>query len=321
MESRSGLSRRRLLQLTGAGFAVSIAGCSGSGSDDGDGNGPSDDGDGNGPSDDGDGNGPSDDGDGEELSLTEYDEPTAMSLAGEGATAFRHWLLPGFTEQTGQGELICQFENFQAYPNGGNNALTQNRQVAAEIFGLEPEALSWSLGVGAENLRGPGWIHRGSFDQQEVGGFLADKEQYFYIGPLEGYEIYDSDGARAFAVGTDTIIEHPSYDAFVAAEQGERDRLVETDDDIRLALNVVPEGLRVAATRRSNVDDLRVTVTSYLAWEANSATDRIRALVFDNAESATLERARQIVSDGGLDPSNITTAEAAGRVLMYRYRP
>lgn len=306
MEPRSGLSRRRLLQLSGAGLAVSVAGCSGGSDDDG------------GANDGGDGNGPGDD---EELSLTEYDDPTEMTLAGSGSSAFRHWLLPGFSESTQRGELICQFENFQAYPDAGENRLTQQRQVAADIFGLEAEALNWALGVGSEPQGELGWIYSGSFDQQEVGNFIEDKDRYFYIGPLEGYEIYDSEMPRAYAVGTETIIEHPSFDAFIEAEQGERERLEEADSDVGLALDVLPEGLRVGVSRRPEMTDLQVSATSYLAWEDNLPTDRIRTLVFDDAANATLDRAREIVSSAELDPANITAAEAAGRVLMFRYQP
>lgn len=304
MERGTGFSRRRLLQLSGAGLAVSVAGCSGGSDDDG---GGGDGGDGS--------------GDDEELSLTEYDEPTEMSLAGTGSSAFRHWLLPGFSEPTQRGELLCQFENFQAYPDAGENRLTQQRQVAADIFGLEPEALNWALGVGSEPERQLGWIYSGSFDQQAVGSFIEDKDRYFYIGPLEGYEIYDSETPRAYAVGTETIIEHPSFDAFIEAEQGERERLDEADSDVSLALDVLPEGLRVGVSRRPDTTDLQVSATSYLAWEDNLPTDRIRTLVFDDAANATLERARSVVSSDGLEPANITAAEAAGRVLMFRYQP
>jgi len=310
MTSRLGSSRRRLLQVAGAGLAVAVAGCSSGDSDDSDGT-PSNDTQND--SEDG-----STDGD-ESVTLQEFDTPGEMTLAGTGSEPFRGWLLPGFTEQIDVGELLCQFENYGALSSGSQSRVARQREFVADLLGVESSVLSWGLGVGSAPSGQLGWIYRGSFDRQAVRSHLENTRNVYYAGALEEYEVLETDSEYAVAVGENTVIEHPSYDAFVAAEQGERELLAETDESAALALDLLPDGLRILLTRQTESPELDVFGTSFQAYENGQPTQRTSTFVFSEAGSATLETARSILGDRGIDPT-VEAAEAAGRTLLLQYR-
>lgn len=301
MHDEFALSRRRLLAMGSSGLALSVAGCSGGGNDDGD-----------------NGNGNGDEGG---VEVTTYDSPSELSLAGDVAETFRHWLLPDFSEQTEQGQLLCQFDNFQAWSGGPESYLGTQQQAVAEYLGISADAISWALGVGSAPSGQLGWIYDGQFDVEAVREHLTETQDVFYVGPLEGYEALESEEDYAVAIGPETIIEHPSYDAFIEAEQGERERLSSTDPDASLALDVLADGVRMAMTRRPQRQHLEVSATSFQGYQNGQPAERIRTFVFDEPANATLANARDVISADGLEPENISDAEAAGRVFVLRYRP
>lgn len=308
MTSHSRSSRRRLLQVAGAGLTIAIAGCSG-GSDDGS----------DSPSNDTQSNpdgGPAD-GD-ESVTLSEFDTPGEMSLGGSGSEPFRGWLLPGFTEETEVGELLCQFENYEPLSSGSQNRVARQRQFVAELLGVEPGALSWGLGVGSAPSGQLGWIYTGEFDKQAVRTHFENTQNVYYAGSLEEYEILESDSEYAVAVGENTVIEHPSYDAFVEAEQGERELLAEADESAGLALDLLPGGLRMVLTRRTDRPELDVLGTSFQNYENSRPTQRTSVFIFSEPGSATLDNARSILTDAGIEPT-VEVAEAAGRALLLQY--
>lgn len=290
-------SRRRLLQVTGAGLAVSLAGCLG----------------------DDDNSDDSENGDEDTDEVEEYDDPAEMTLAGDAAADFRDWLLPGYAEESDGAELLFQFENYAEAEPDSENTIGRTRELVSEDYGVSEAALQWGLGVSSEVPDTPGWIYTGDFDVDSVVEFLTQPEEVYELGPYEGYQIIG--GTTNYAVSADTIIHHPSFEAFIEAEQGERERLEATDEDVRLALDIVPSGLRIGMSRRPSPEYLGVSATSFLDYNGLEATNRIRTLLFDTAENATLENARSVIESDEVEVSRFDKVERAGRVMMLHYGP
>lgn len=276
-DSWSRPSRRTLLRSCGLGGTVALAGCLGDG-------------------------GPPED---DEL-------PGLFSLAGDGTAPFRDWLVPDNAMDVRGRDLLFQYNNFGlADQQGWTDMMTQRDNIAAS-FGSDAASHEGNVII-AHPQGGQGFIHIGEFDketivafQQEQGNEVTTEYQDFSI--VNGQ----------VAIGTPALIGTPEYEQYIDAKNGDRDRLGSDDDDVQVMLNLVPDGVQISVARNPNIEGVTLSGTSVQQVTQDGSFERmIRTLVFEDADTASTDRALEIISKGNYRQSE--SEEQHGRVVMVEY--
>lgn len=277
-ESRFGSSRRQLLRYCALGSAVGLAGCLW------------------------DDNEPPDDG----------DLPGLFELAGDGAVPFREWLLPdntiGHDDDT---ETVFVYRDYElAAERDWEDALLE-RQQHADTLGSQPESHSALLMTGIPTADEWGLVHLGTFDHDTVVEF-QENSGFEITDEYRGFSVLDGQ----FAVGSEAILGTPAYEQHIDAKGGDAERAEDSDADVRLLLDLLPEGVQITASRNQTRENVPITGTSTQEIGPDGGRHRaIRAIVFDDVEVTSIERAREITED-----EEVLTEEQHGRVVMLEYR-
>lgn len=284
-------SRRKLLGYCGAGSAIALAGCGGLGSD----------------ADDEDDDGSSD---GDESSNGEnVDIAAEFELAGDGAEPFRNWLNPDHQMDEGAEDIkqLYQYNDFNIAEDRNWESMIGARQDTEEQLGTATGAIDSELLVGPIEEGVPAQILFGEFDLDEIGDHI-DELGFDQAGEVGEYQIY---GDR-FAVSEEVLINHPSYETVIETADGDADRVEDVDEDIKLALDVIPEGMMTTVTRRDDSDDVVIDAMVVHDQDDGEQTHETRVFVFENADVASTESAQELLTT----PEDVTTEERYERVVM-----
>ena len=296
----SRLSRRQLLGGGLAGLTVALAGCLGGSDDD---------------------NGDDDNGDGDEGDDPNGEHPgDAFELAGDGAAAFRDWLIAAVVDGD-DADFICEYIDFEAAVDQGVTQFDSVRRGTASLFGVEPEAISGELVVVTPD--GFELIHLGEFDTESViSAFEA--QGHTVLTEREGYTILgqESDGTDqpAGAVGDDAVLDTPWATEHIDAVATGEGRLEETDEDVALLFDLLPSGVRTGVRYHPNLDDTAVSGEVGVEYDGDTVTRSVRTFVFETESDATIERARDII-DSGAGSEEVFTEEIDGRAVIVDYAP
>lgn len=279
-EHTFGWSRRTLLRYGALGSVAGLAGCQG---DDDDDEPPTDD----------------------EL-------PGLFELAGTGADSYREWLVPDNYVEVGEQELLFQYNDFEAAAQENWENMQQRREGIATSFGTDTQDHEGNVIIGHPS-RGTGFLYLGSFDRDSIVEFLAN----------EGNDVTDEYGEytvfnEQVAVGSDGIVGTPDYEQYIDAKNGDGERLAEADTNAGLLLDLLPGGIQTSVTRTDELEDVDVSGSVVTDVQETGDNERlVRTLVFHDAGDATVERAREILEEGGI--GEIRTEERHGRVVMVDY--
>lgn len=321
-DTGSSFSRRRLLRYGGVGVALAIAGCGGN--DDSSNDGDDDESAGDGSSDDGSnddesgGDGSGDDGSGDDGETLPDDPASAFELAGDGADPYRQWLDPEYTlsaDSTADTRQLYQFNDYQRAEDAGWDSGLLFRDRFAESFGVEPESFERELLVGPVEDGTPRRIFFGSFDTLAISESLESS----------GFELTGEDGdftvfEGRIAVSEEAIVQHDSFEAFLAASRAESETISDTDEDVGLLLDLVPSGALVTFSRREGDDDLAVDAMSVSEFgDDDVQSHAVRTLVFAEGTTISDERIRELVVENS-PFEEIVTQETHGRVAMVEVR-
>lgn len=294
--------RRKLLTYVGATALVGLAGCLGDSDDSGDSTGEN-------------GNGDSG-GDGFE------DLVAAFELAGDGGGSFREWVIPDGSISTEDEidnsgvELVFRYEDFELGEQEGWEPMIQVRDETSAALGVDAEAIRGELIVGGpESLGGSVPVIFGDFDAETIVEHFEDSGGREQTGEYRGYTIFDD----IAAVGSAAVLEMPRYEEYIDASEGERPRLEDEDENVRLLFDLVPEGLETRVYRRHEEPGLAIEAQTNveLDHDANQVR-RVRTLVYENEESVDLDWVRDLVSEV-LNFEEIVEEEHHGRVVMLSY--
>lgn len=299
-ESRRSWSRRRLLAWCGAGTALSLAGCSGSDPDD-----QSENGDGD------------DHGNGDGTSDTHSELAANFELAGTGATTYRHWLHPEYqidADLDVETKQLYQVNDFGLASAENVTELVESRQNLALELGIEPEDLQAEIILGTALSSDPNRVYLGSFDADAIGSHLQEYE-FERTDDVGEYALFEQD--ITIAVGDDAIVTHPAYEALIEAAGGSTDRIEDVDEEVAILLDVLPDGIITTLARRDGYDSIVVDATVILGTnDEGRRNHEIRAFVFTDEAQVSMQTARDVISGGVFDESDIRREEAHDRVVM-----
>lgn len=290
-EKRPDWSRRKLIQYSGVGIGLAIAGCNSA--DNSDEN--------------------SDDGD----SGLPDDPADAFELAGDGSAGFREWLGPEFTLESrtdGEQRQLFQFVDYGEIPDGEMEQQRNQRETFAEQIGISPESIERELLLGPITDNLPYRTLFGTFDAAalidsfESSGFERTSEPGEFV-------IFD----ESFAISSDTIIEHPQSATLVENTTNGRQSFEGIDEEMELLLDLVPTGPQITINSRGDHDDIVMDGLTIFELNGPVATHGIRTLIFEDASAATSERVREIEIDGSAR-DEVITEEIQGRVAMIESR-
>lgn len=284
-DTGSRTSRRQVLRYCGVGATVSLAGCLWGG----------------------DGDDSPDDG-----SLSEQFE-----LAGNGADPFREWLLPDNPIVLSDGaRILFQYNDYEAAAEQGWEDMEQQRQTQASSFGSDVDSHDGELFIGPpESGEQTGNIQIGSFDRVSIVEFLEESGQ----SVTDEYRDYSIISGEV-AVGDDALVVTPMYEQYIDAKMGEKTRMGAADEGAGIILDLVPSGVQISVSRSDELEDVDVSGSSVQEVDTDGTFQRmIRTFVFKSESDASVDRAREIVSEGGFD--EMVTSEQHGRVVMVEYVP
>lgn len=294
------LPRRELLRYGGVGAALAVAGCGANEND------SSDDG-----TDDSSGNSTDDGGDGDGQSR---DPAAEFELAGDGSEPYRQWLVPEYTlnaDSDADTKQLYQFNDYQRASDAGWDSPLLFRDRFAEAYGVEPESFESEVLVGPVENGAPRRILFGSFDTAAIAEQL-ESNGVERTGEDGDYTVF---GGQV-AVSEETIVQHSSFEAFLSASRAESRTISDTDEDVRLLLDLVPAAALVTLSRRDGDDDLAVDGMSVSEFgDDGIQSHAVRTLVFEEAAAITDERIRELIIENS-PFEEIASQETAGRVAM-----
>jgi hypothetical protein len=287
-DNRQHWSRRRLLQYSGVGIGLAVAGCNGSSE--------------------------SDDQDGTELP----DEPTTQfELAGNGAAGFREWLLPEFALESatdGEQRQLYQFVDYGQIPDGEMEQQRERRATFADQIGIAPGQIERELLLGPLDNNLPYRVLFGTYDKSDLvetfegSGFERTSEPGNFV-------IFD----ELIAISEDTILEHPSSNTVVEQAMAGGQEFEEFEEEMKVLLDLIPAGPQVTINSRDDFDDIVLDGLTILELSGPVTTHGIRTLIFTDESAATSERVREIDIDDS--PRNkVVSKEIHGRVAMIESR-
>lgn len=275
-------SRRRVLGGVAAGTTIAMAGCLGLWGDD-------------------------------------EDEPLEadFELAGDDGDRFRSWVIPDNPIHDPEGaQLVCRYENLEAAADADWASLVNHRYNTADALGVDVEAVTGELRVGAPAGSGLGelGIILGDFDADGVVDFFQDPGGREVTGEYRDYTIFDD----IAAVGADAVLETPLYEDYIDANVSEGERLEESESDFEILFDVLPSGLLSQVFRRHDEDDLAISARTHVEVADDDPVRNVETLVFEDGDDASTERGRELVEDlTGFD--GVVTEEHQGRVVLIEY--
>lgn len=289
-EERPDRSRRKLLQYSGVGIALAVAGCNGtddpSGEDDG----------------------------GDGVPETPSEE---FELAGDGSAGFREWLGPEFTLESrtdGDQRQLFQFVDYEEIPDGEMQQQLDRRATFAEQIGVAPESIERELLLGPITNNLPYRALFGTFDAATLIESFESSDFERTSEPGD-FVIFD----ESFAISSDTIIEHPSSATLVENMMNGQKPFEGIDEEIELLLDLVPAGPQVTINSRGDYDDVVMDGLTIFELDGPVVTHGIRTLVFETESAATSERVQEIDIEGSAR-DEVVTEEIHGRVAMIESR-
>jgi hypothetical protein len=288
-EERPDWSRRKLVQYSGVGIALAVAGCNGAGDSSGE----------------GDDNG------------LPKDSADAFELAGDGSAGFREWLGPEFTLESradGEQRQLFQFVDYEEIPDGEMQQQRDQRANFAEQIGAAPESIERELLLGPITDNLPYRALFGSFDAAALVDSF-ENEGFERTGEPGDFVIFD----ESFAISGDTIIEHPSSATLIERMMSGQQSFEGIDEEMELVLDLVPAGPQTTITSRGDHDDVVLDGLTIFELNGPVVTRGIRTLIFEDESAATSERVREIDIDGSAR-NEVVTEEIRGRVAMIESR-
>lgn len=284
-EERPDWSRRKLLQYSGVGIGLAIAGCNSADSSD------------------------------EEDPDDELpDNPAStFGLAGDGSAGFREWLAPEYTlESPAAGELrqLYQFVDYEEIPDGEMENQRQQRLTFADQIGIQPEQIERELLLGPIEGDLPYRTFFGSFDAETlIDSFEASSLER--TDELGEFVVFD----ESIALSSDVIIEHPDSAELIEGMQTGQEPFEDIDEEMDLLLDLIPAGPQQTINSRGDHDDVVLDGQTILELDGPYRTHTIRTLIFTDASAATSERVRELDIDGSVR-NEVLTEEINGRVAM-----
>jgi hypothetical protein len=282
-----------LIQYSGVGVALTLAGC----------------------------NGNPDGEDGEENGNDESGLPEnpaeEFGLAGDGSAGFREWLGPEFTLESrtdGERRQLFQFVDYGEIPDGEMQRQRDRRASFAERIGISPESIERELLLGPITDNLPYRTLFGTFDSDalietfESNGFERTSE------PGE-FAIFD----ETFAISADAIIEHPDSAALVENMMNGQQPFEGIDSEMKALLDLVPAGPQVTISSRGDYDDVVLDGLAIFRLNGPVVTRGIRTLIFADESAATSERVQEIDIEGSAR-TEVVTEEIHGRIAMIESR-
>jgi len=249
------------------------------------------------------------------------DYASAFELAGDGATPFRDWVVPGNPQGGVEGvTAVCAYQDFEIAQQQELSSFQQYRSGLATQYGTDAESLTGELLVGEPEGEGNRVIHFGEFDADAMTEHFSNQDIMSLIEEYRGYSVFEQRDGNRIVVGSDAVIRVPIYEQYIDASMGDADRLVDVDEDVQDLFSVLPSGLQISVARHEDIDDLAINgSTRHDLTDDGTPNRTTRAFVFHDEADATTERGREIISRGNTGFDEILTEEAHGRMVMTEF--